>query len=447
MLVFEHMSTSHKRSLYTTSLLLGLLVGHVALAQTTTYHDGTPCTASQLGQSVTQGQEPFVCIDGGTFQGTHSYYWASCLFSPKPTGCPGTSTTSTTNPGTTTAPPASTVPGCAPGYTYSITTGAPCNPGTAPRIPGCAPGYTYSIITGQRCDSTASSGTTPSTNTTSTGTGASPTSTGLTFTFGNQTITLTNAAAIALIQQLAQNAGVSSGVTITTTTTGGGTTLNGCNLTSANTSDRAAEYLRCLQGQQPTSWTTPVTTPGTTTGMPTIAGPVTSYCRPGADQIIDVPWPASGQVRPLTTSFRDQIIAFRITVPYANSPLNTPIRNPFGSTYNNTHVGFVHIAEIPNSAVLPRDVTVSKNPCDFQSGNYITNNIGAQDNAPGFNYTVNNPTGWYAAGASFNIQSGDTVYVNVRNASWQDYGPTLKCGIDSLRCADILFDFATPNRY
>lgn len=100
----------------------------------------------------------------------------------------------------------------------------------------------------------------------------------------------------------------------------------------------------------------------------------------------------------------------------------------------------MRIVEVPGTAVTSRDFTVSKNSCDFQSGNYMIDGIGYGDTAPGVNYTVNNPNGYFAAGAQFNLQSGDIVYVNVRNAN----NGVPSC--PSTTC-DVLFDFATPNRY
>jgi hypothetical protein len=156
---------------------------------------------------------------------------------------------------------------------------------------------------------------------------------------------------------------------------------------------------------------------------------VTNYCT-GADQIINVPWPASGQVRPATTGFKDQTIAFKITVPSTFSP-----------ALNINHLGFMRIAEVANSPVVGREVTVSRNPCDFQSGNYFISGLQTNDTAPGVNYSVNNPNGFVPAGGQFNLQSGDTIYFNVRNISGSG---AKSCSFAS---CNVLFDFATPNRY
>jgi len=156
--------------------------------------------------------------------------------------------------------------------------------------------------------------------------------------------------------------------------------------------------------------------------------PPPSYCQ-GSDTIINVPWPATGQVRPSTNGFGNQKIAFKITVPQTFSP-----------TLNINHLGFVRVAEVPGTSVTSRDVTVSMSPCDFQSGNYLANGIGSGDTAPGANFTVNNANGYFAVGASFNVNSGDVFYVNVRNAN----NGTPSCPVST---CDVLFDFATPNRY
>ena len=155
----------------------------------------------------------------------------------------------------------------------------------------------------------------------------------------------------------------------------------------------------------------------------------TNMCT-GSDSIISVGWPASGQVRPATSGFGNQKIAFRITIPATFSP-----------SLNINHLGFMHISEVPGGAVTSRDMTVSRSSCDFTGGaDTIYNAIGFGDTAPGANYTVNNPNGYLSAGGNFNLQSGDVVYVNVRNSNnGAPSCPNSSC--------DILFDFATPNRY
>lgn len=164
----------------------------------------------------------------------------------------------------------------------------------------------------------------------------------------------------------------------------------------------------------------------------------TNYCI-GQDQVFNVDWPASGQVRPATLGFIHQIIAFRLTIPHTFSP---PL--------NISHLGFVHITEVSGQPVTGREYTVSKNLCDFHAppGGYLSDNLGAGETSPGFNFTVNNPTGYQAAGAQVNFQSGDVIYVNVRNFNYNNGSPTPSCpGTPEMPTCDILFDFATPNRY
>jgi hypothetical protein len=85
-------------------------------------------------------------------------------------------------------------------------------------------------------------------------------------------------------------------------------------------------------------------------------------------------------------------------------------------------------------------VTISKNSCDFTSGNYLFSYIGTGDPAPTINFTVNNPTGYRMVGANVNFQSGDVVYMNVRNAN---------NGAPSCMTAscDMYMYFTPPNSY
>lgn len=142
---------------------------------------------------------------------------------------------------------------------------------------------------------------------------------------------------------------------------------------------------------------------------------------------IDVAWPASGQTRPTTNGFTTQTIAFRFTIPFTfNPPLNI------------THTGQIAIAEVPGQPVVSREFTVSKTSCDFTSGNYLVSHIGTGETATTFSFTVNNPNSNIA---NTNFQSGDVIYVNVRNA----INGAPSC--NSYESCDIIFDLATPNRY
>ena len=94
-------------------------------------------------------------------------------------------------------------------------------------------------------------------------------------------------------------------------------------------------------------------------------------------------------------------------------------------------------AEQAGSAVVSRDVTVSRNPCDFVSGQFLYNGIGSGDTAPSVYFTVNNPNGYQLTGASLNIMPGETVYINVRNqVNGNNTCPYASC--------NLLLDFTVP---
>lgn len=153
-----------------------------------------------------------------------------------------------------------------------------------------------------------------------------------------------------------------------------------------------------------------------------------SFCT-GSDVVQNFSWPAAGQVRLATFGFSSQVWAFRLVVPSTFSP---PL--------DINHLGFVHMAETPGAPNTPREYTVSKNACDFQSGVYVYSGIGNAISSPAVNFTTNNPGGYIAAGADFNINSGDIIYFNVRNST----NGVPAC---SMPPCDLSFDFATPNRY
>ena len=154
-----------------------------------------------------------------------------------------------------------------------------------------------------------------------------------------------------------------------------------------------------------------------------------NFCNQSGDQIISVPWPALGQSKQSTNGFGNGRLAFKIVIPTSFNP-----------ALNVNHVGLFRIAEVPGSAVVTRDYTVSKNACDFQSNSYIYNGIGASDTAPTLSFTVNNLLGYLATGAAMNMNAGDTVYVNIRNYN----GATPTCPYSA---CNILLDMMTPNRY
>jgi hypothetical protein len=230
-------------------------------------------------------------------------------------------------------------------------------------------------------------------------------------------------------------AAVAAGTTVTLTATcGTGSPVTSCSWTggiggsacSVNVAPQQTTTYSVVASNSAGSAPSASTT--VTVGAQQSGGGGQNFCV-GGDSIITVNWPASGQVRPSTNGFGNQRIAFKITVPFTFSP-----------ALNINHLGFVRIAEVPGTPATARDVTVSKNSCDFQSGDYLWNGIGTGDTAPGANFTANNPTGYFNVGASFNVNSGDVFYVNVRNSNG---------GVPSCPAAtcDILFDFATPNRY
>jgi hypothetical protein len=158
-----------------------------------------------------------------------------------------------------------------------------------------------------------------------------------------------------------------------------------------------------------------------------------SYCQPGDHIITAVA--CGGEAS--TNGFTTQVYSFRITVPFTfNPPLNI------------NHLGFIRITETPGTTVTSREYTVSTIPCDFHAppGGYLRDNLGEQNTSPDFNFTVNNPNGWQAAGAQINFQSGDVIYVSIRNFHYNNGSPIPTCPINVSSC-DALMDFATPNRY
>ncbi len=150
----------------------------------------------------------------------------------------------------------------------------------------------------------------------------------------------------------------------------------------------------------------------------------TSYCTAN-DLQYTITWPPSGQVLSRTSGFSNQIASFKIVVP-----------TTFVPPLNITHLGFIALSEVPGTPTTPREITVSKNACDFQSGNYIFNGTGFASVSPSVSFTVNNPSGF----GDFNLPAGGTYYFNVRNSS----NGVPAC---SYAACDALVDFATPNRY
>lgn len=151
-----------------------------------------------------------------------------------------------------------------------------------------------------------------------------------------------------------------------------------------------------------------------------------SFCS-GNDLITSLQWPADGEFKIYTTDFGNNMrIAFRFTVP---TTFNPPL--------DNTKSGHMALVEAPTTPVTAREVTVSKNACDFQSGNYLYQDVGAGETAPYVTFTVNNPGG-YKQYAQANLMPGDTIYLNVRNQL--NGQPTCPNGAH----CDMLFELKTP---
>ena len=160
------------------------------------------------------------------------------------------------------------------------------------------------------------------------------------------------------------------------------------------------------------------------------------YCR-NTDDYYEIPWPSTGQVRVSTLAMSEQVSTFKITIPSTfNPPLNT------------SHVGFLHVAEVPGSQSVSREITISNTPCDFHTGpgGYLLDNLGSSDTGPGVNFTINNPNGYADVGAVINFQSGQTIYFSVRNFNYNNGNPLPTCP-NTVSYCDIYLDFATPNRF
>lgn len=127
------------------------------------------------------------------------------------------------------------------------------------------------------------------------------------------------------------------------------------------------------------------------------------YCIAG-DSIQTILWPSMGAVVRTTSDLSTQTIAFKLTVPQNISA-------------SSSGFGTLSIASTAGGLVIPRDVTVSSGACDFRSGQYLFASIGAPDSPIVGRFTVNNPTGYTQAGAQFNVNAGDTIYINLRNTT------------------------------
>jgi hypothetical protein len=152
-----------------------------------------------------------------------------------------------------------------------------------------------------------------------------------------------------------------------------------------------------------------------------------NFCT-GADQIINIAWPAAEQSQFQTRGFTQNSVAFKLTIPATFSPALNPL-----------HTGYISMVEVPGAIRTSREVTISRNSCDFTLDLPILRSSGGT--SPAFSFAVDNATGFGAIGASFNLQPGAIYYVNVRN----QYRGATTCPTG--KNCDILFNYKTPNSY
>ena len=326
-----------------------------------------------------------------------------------------------------------TLPGtCSIASSPSSTAASPLSPGTQVQLTAtCTTGaqpVSYAWNTGVIGPSITVS---PSSNTTYTVTPSNATGTGTPFnvTVYAGAVVAPGACAIAQAPNTAQTAvAPGTSVTLNLTCAGGGAPTS-CSWNNGIASNSCS--VNVLAPSSSATYSATASNAGGTSSLVnttinvTVAGQaVTNYCTGPGDEIVGVDWPPQGQSKSYLYDFKNQRIAWRIIVPNVSTPPGL--------------VGLWRMAEIPNTAVVSRDVTVSKNPCDFVSGQFLYNGIGNADTAPTVSYTVNNPTGYKQTGASLNINSGDTVYINLRNqVNGNNTCPSqLNCG--------MLLDFTVP---
>lgn len=165
----------------------------------------------------------------------------------------------------------------------------------------------------------------------------------------------------------------------------------------------------------------------TTVNVVTPGSNALNFCT-GVDQIINIAWPPTEQSQLQTRGFTQNNLAFKLIIPSSFNPALNPL-----------HTGYISMVEVPGAIRTSREVTVSKNSCDFSVPNAMLYSAGGT--SPGFQFAVDNPTGFAALNASVNFNSGDVVYVNVRNT----YRGATTCPIG--KNCDVLFNFKTPNSY
>jgi hypothetical protein len=149
---------------------------------------------------------------------------------------------------------------------------------------------------------------------------------------------------------------------------------------------------------------------------PPAPGPV-----PVGVEVVVIAWPKNGESqtlpRPQLSNFGKQIKALKITAP---ADIGTE-----------TKVGSIATAEM-NAQATFREMTVSNNPGDFTSGNFIFNGIGSPDLEPGGTYSINDPQ-FRSHGHLFDLVAGQTIYFNLRNL-----------GLPDGQTADMFCDFRPP---
>ena len=172
-------------------------------------------------------------------------------------------------------------------------------------------------------------------------------------------------------------------------------------------------------------------------GTLTSSGAPVNYCQPG-DKTEVVPWPAGGQVRPATNAFVQQVYTFRLEIPLNPSP------------FDPSKKGFVRTVEVAGFPNVFRELTVSKNPCDFHAptGGYMYDTLALPDPGPSFYFTVNHPNDYQLLGAVVNFQPGDVIYVSVRNYYNNNGTETPTCPPPNAppgTWCDMYFDYRVPN--
>lgn len=149
----------------------------------------------------------------------------------------------------------------------------------------------------------------------------------------------------------------------------------------------------------------PVVQPPPAPAYPPVAGP-------GQINVIISPPPPSGQIRPVfdaNTSVAMIYIAIPKAFPYLGLPLNP------------NHTGQIAFAEAPGNNVLARNLIVYS-----RAGVELCRDVGNGNTAPTVLWCINNPSGYNAAGAQFNVPSSDEWFmIKFWNTAWSAPSNTL----------------------